>query len=180
MNNKSLTTILLVMITATLFVGCSKEPPKQQAVVLNLGEIADKTGITEQMKEHTKTINQQISEEIRALSTRLNKEIEDEKASLVDKPSEDGEKKLRTMQEQLKKQIAQIRLKGNARRTKEISSFVDNIMSVAQEVASEIGASIILKAAVVHWFDDTVDITDEVIARINRDKNTQPVNSLQN
>ena len=184
MKQKTLAAIILVMITVTLFAGCSKEPPKQQAVVLNLATVGEKTGISEQWNKHRKTINQQISEEIKTLSAKLSKEIEDEKSSLVDKPSEEGDKKIQTLLEQKKKKITQARKEGNSRRAKEISeirqSFVDDIMSFAQKVASEHGASIILTAMAVHWSDGSVDITDEVIARMNGVKDTLPAGSVQN
>lgn len=172
------------MIAVTLFTGCNNEPPKPQAVLLNMGAVGDATGITERVKERTATINQQISKEIRTLTARLNKEFEDEKASLGDKPSEEDENNIQTLQEQRKYQITQARKEGNSRRTKEISelnqSFVDEIMSVAQQVASERGASLILKDNSAFWSDGSADITDDVIARINDGGDTQSGSNIQN
>lgn len=184
MKRKILPVTILFIITVTLFAGCNNEPRKPQAVLLNMGAVGEATGITEQAKERTAIINQQISEEIKMLTAKLSKEFEYEKAALGDKPSEEDEKKIQTLQEQVNIQVTQARKEGNSRRVKEISelnqSFVDDIMSVAQQVASEHGASLILKAAATFWSDGSIDITDEVIARMNEGKDTDPGNSIQN
>ena len=181
---KQLIAIILLVLAVTLFSGCTKEPPKPQSVVINILEIAEATGFNEQIKEHTKTINQQISAEMKALSDILRKEFEGEKAGFGDNPSEEDKKKIQVLQQQLGKQIMQVRTEGNARRTEEASeirqSFVDDIMSFAQKVASEHGASIILTAMAIHWSDGSVDITNEVIDRMNSGKDTQPAGSVQN
>jgi len=170
MKQKTLTTLFLLMLTVTLLTGCNNEPLKPQFVVINIVEIAEAMGFSEQLKERTETMKQQISEEIKVLSAKLSKEFEDEKAGLGDSPSEEDEKRIRTLREQLRTQIAQARKEGNERRAKEISevrqSYLDDIMSVAQKVALEHGASIILKAMGIFWSDGAVDITDEVIGRM--------------
>ena len=170
MQQKTRTIIFLLILTITLLSGCNNEPPKPQAVVINIVAIAEAMGFDEQLKEHTETMSQQISEEIKALSDKLSKEFEDEKAGLGDSPSEEDEKKIQTLREQLRKQITQASKEGNERRAKETSevrqSYLDDIMSVAQKVALEHGASIILKAMGVFWSDGAVDITDEVIGRM--------------
>jgi len=50
-------------------------------------------------------------------------------------------------------------------------------MSVAQVVAHEHGASIILKANGVFWSFESVSITDEVIMRMSGGRETLPVDS---
>ena len=47
-------------------------------------------------------------------------------------------------------------------------------MSVAEMIANEHGASIILKANGVFWSDSSVDITDEVVERMSGGKDPQP------
>ena len=118
------------MITVTLFTGCNNEPPKPQVVLLNMGAVGDATGITERVKERMATINQQISSETRTVIARLNKEFEDEKASLGDKLSEEDEKKIQTLQEQRKYQVTQARKEEKSRRTKEISELKSKIVSL--------------------------------------------------
>jgi len=182
MKQKTLPVIILLMITVTLISGCNNEPPKPQAVLLNMGAVGDATGITEQMNELRVTIRQQNAEEVNALSAKLSKELEDEKASLGDKPSEEDENKIKALQKQQNNQILQARRAGNSKGAKEISdakqSFVDDIMSVAQKVASEHGASIILKDTAAFWFNGSVDITNEVIDRMSSDKAHQPEDSV--
>lgn len=185
MKQKTLTTILLLMLTVTLFTGCNSEPPKPQAVVIDMRAISEAGGINEKIKEHMKTVNQQISEEMKALSAKLTKELDDEKSSLGESPSDENEKKIQTLQQQLQKQFSEARQAGNARRRKERSdmgqSFIDDVMPLAQKVALEHGASIILKTnAGVFWSDGSVDITDEVIGLMPSSNNPQSVDKEQN
>jgi Skp family chaperone for outer membrane proteins len=150
MKHKTLTAVFLLMLTVTLLAGCNNEPPKPQAVVINIRTISKAAGINERIKERTETMNQQISEESKALSAKLNKELEDEKARLGDNPPEKDVKKIQTLREQLRKQINQARFAGNTRLANERSeiwqSFRDGVMPVAQVVVFERGASIILNA----------------------------------
>ena len=178
MKQKTLATIFLYMLAVNLITGCDKEPPKPQAVVINLVAIGEATGISEQMKELTEAMNQKISEEMKALSARLRKEFEDEQDSLGDNPSEEDKQRMLTLREQLKKQLIQARSETHERREKETSairqSSIDKIMSVAQVVAGEHSASIILKNMGVFWTDGSVDITDEVVTRMVGSMDTQP------
>lgn len=183
MKQKTLTAIVLLMATATLLAGCNNEPSKPQTVFMNLGTIATETGINEQITERTETLKQQLTEEMKTLSAKLNKEFEDEKAGFGDSPSEEDEKKIQALLEQLNKQIMQARYEGSEKYKKEASeirqSYLDDIMSAAQVVAVEHGASIILKAREVFWSDGSVDITDEVLGRMPGGKDTQPADSEQ-
>jgi len=170
--------ILLFILSITLFTGCSKEPPPPQAVVINLGTVAEATGINAQMKQQLQTLNQQFAAEMKQLSEELGKEIEAEKTRLGDNPSAEDEKKIQTLRQELSKRSMQARAQGNARLAKQRSeiteTYVDSIMEVAQLVAVEHGASIILKANGVFWSDATVDITDEVIARMPGSDDSEP------
>jgi Skp family chaperone for outer membrane proteins len=181
MKQQKLSTILLLVLTVTLFTGCSKEPPKPQAVVINILAISEATGINEQIKQQMETVNQQISEELKVLSDELSKKIEDEKTRLGDSPSEEEGKMLKALQQQLFKQMMQAKSEGNGKLSKaraEISqSFMDGIMLVAEQVAHEQGASIILKANGVFWSEESVDITDEVIARMPGNNDSEAADS---
>jgi Skp family chaperone for outer membrane proteins len=170
MKQQKLSALLLLVLAAALFTGCGKEPPKPQAVVINILAISEATGINEQIKQQMEAVNQQISEELKVLSDELSKEIEDEKTRIGDNPSaEDGEK-LKTLQQQLFRQMMQAKSEGNGKlaeaRAEIAQSFMDGIMLVAEKIALEHGASIILKANGVFWSEESVDITDEVIARM--------------
>jgi len=183
MKQKTHTIIILLMLTAVLLTGCDHKPPVPQAVVIDIVLIAETTGITEELKIRTETMNQQLSDEIKALSAELRKEFEDEKASFGDNPSEEDEQKIQTLQGQIRKQLIEARKEKNARHTKEMSevrqTYLDGIMSIAQMIAIEHGASIILKVMGVFWSDGSVDITEEVIERMLVGKDLQPADREQ-
>ena len=184
MKQKTPTLTLLIMLTVVLLAGCNKEPQKPQAVVIDMRAISAVAGIDEQIKEHMKIVNQQIFEEMTVLSNKFKKELEDKRASFGDSPSEDDEEKIQTRRTQLKKEYGQAQSAANARRMKERSeirqSFIDGIMPIAQKIALEYGASIILKADEgVFWSDGSVDITDEVIGLMPGSNDPQPAGKEQ-
>lgn len=172
---------LLFVLAFTLLTGCGKEPPRPQAVVINLGTVSETTGINAQMKQQLQTMNQQRSAEMQQLSEELGKEIEAEKARLGDSPSAEDEQKIKTMQQQLSKQLMQARSESNAnfakQRSELMQTYIDAIMVVAQQVAVEQGASIVLKANGVFWSDTAVDITDKVITRMPASDDSAPADS---
>ena len=178
MKLQKLSGILLFIPSIALFTGCSKEPPPPQAVVINLGTVSEATGINEQMKQQLQTLNQQFSAEMKQLSEELGKEIEAEKTRLGDNPSAEDEKKIQTLRQELSRRSMQARAEGNAKlakqRTEITQTYIDSILLVAQQVAVEHGASIIIKANGVFWSDATVDITDEVIARMPGNDDSEP------
>ena len=185
MKYKRLTAVLSLMLTAILFTGCKNEAPKPQAVVIDLPAVSEAAGIDELTKKYTETMNQQISEEIKALSAELSKQLEDEKAALGDNPSEEDDKKIQTLREQLRKQIQRARFAANDKLVKEKSkiwrSFLDDLTPVARQTALDHGASIILKSrAAVFWSDKSVDITHEVIGRMADRRHTESTDKQQN
>jgi len=181
MKQKTSSKIILLIYIATLLTGCGNEPPKPQTVVINLGTVTEKTGIKEQMENHTESLNKRLSEEMEELSARLKKEIEDENSSLGDSPSEEDEKRMQVLRGQMFRNIMQAQAEGNERLTKETAdirqSYIDDIMTIAQAVAHEHGASIILKAYGVFWSEGSVDITDEVIERMTGINDKEPADS---
>ena len=183
MKPKIHTLIILLMLIVVLFTGCDKEPPKPQSVIINIVAIAEETGINEQIKERTNTVNQQVTEEMKALSEKLRNEFESEKAGFGDNPSDEDAKKIKALREQLGKQIIEARNEANTRRTEEASeirqAYLDDIMSVARAVALAHGASIVLKAVSVFWSEESVEITDEVIRRMSEESDLQPAGSEQ-
>jgi len=184
MKQKIHTIIILLMLTAALLTGCNNEPPKPQAVVINIGMIAETTGFTEELRIRTEAMNQQISDEIKALSAELRKEIEDEKSSFGDSPSDEDKQRIQTLRGQIRKKMIEARKEKNARLTKEMTevrqSYLDDIMSIAQVIAIEHGASIILKVMGVFWSDGSVDITHEVVERMPTDKGSPHTDREQN
>ena len=118
------------------------------------------------------------------MSAELGKDIEDKKASIGSNPSKEDEQKIQTLQKQQTKKFLEARKDINERRAKEISeirqSYIDDILSMAQIIAHEHGAHIILKAVSIFWPDDSVDITDEVISRMMESKHASSVEGEQN
>ena len=179
MKQKARPAFILLVLIAALSMGCNRQPPKPQAVVINVEAVVKATGIDEQLKARMEAMKQQLSQEMKELSEMLNKEIEDKNAALGDSPSQEDQKAMQTLRGQAFTKMRQVQTEGNKRIAKETSevrqSYLDEIMSVAADVAREKGASVVLKAAAVFWSEGTVDITDQVITRMSVGKDEEPV-----
>jgi Skp family chaperone for outer membrane proteins len=164
---------LPLILVITILAGCNYQSSKPQAVVVDRRALLEAAGIDERIKRRLEQVNQEISAEIKALSDKLSKELADRKSMLGDNPSQEDMKKIQNLRQQLREQIAQARFQGNARRAKERAqirqSLIGEIVPIAEAVAREHGASIILTSqSGVFWFDESIDITDEVIAQLPR------------
>jgi Skp family chaperone for outer membrane proteins len=182
MKQKTLSVLIFLMLTATFLTGCEDEPPKPQAVTMNMVTVTEATGISEEIKKHTEEINQLFSEEMKALSIDYRNEIKAKRNSFGDNPSEEDEQEIKTLEGQLNKQFIEFRKEGRAINTEAIiairQAYLDDIMSAAQMIALEHGASIILGAKRVIWSDSSVDITDEVIEQMSDGIDPQPADPV--
>ena len=171
MKQKTLSVLIFLVLTVAFLIGCENEPPKPQAVTINMLTVAEVTGINEELKKHTEDINQQFSEEMKALSINHRNEIKAKRNSFGVNPSEEDEQEIKILEGRLNKQFIEFRKEGQAVNNEAITAirqaYIDNINSVAQMIALEHGATIILKAVGVIWSDSSVDITDEVIEQMS-------------
>jgi Skp family chaperone for outer membrane proteins len=112
------------------------------------------------------------------LSTQYKQEIEDKKASFGDNPSKEQEDELQRMTKRLQQQFNRERITANTQLNEEKNalrqSIMDIITPVVQQVATEHGATIVLKKNPVFWSEDVLDITSEVIARLPAEETRDP------
>jgi Skp family chaperone for outer membrane proteins len=166
------------MISFIALSGCNQEPPKPQAVVINLSEISNAVYLVERMKTLSDTLSQEINSEMAELSTQYKQEIEDKKASFGDNPSKEQEDELQRMTKRLQQQFNRERITANTQLNEEKNalrqSIMDIITPVVQQVATEHGATIVLKKNPVFWSEDVLDITSEVIARLPAEETRDP------
>ena len=182
MKQKILPVLIFLMLTVGFLTGCENEPPNPQAVTMNFVTVAEATGINEEIKKHTEEINQVFSEEMKALSINYRNEIKAKRNSFGDNPSEEDEQDIKILEGRLNKQFIEFRKEGQAINTEAITAirqaYRDDIMSAAQMIALEHGASIILKAMGVIWSDSSVDITVEVIEKTSDGIDPQPADPV--
>ena len=172
------TALSLLLISLIALSACNQEPAKPQAVVLNMVEATEAVNMAERMKAFTTAENQRINSEMKELGAQYMKEIEDKETSFGDEPTQEQQDELKRMRTRLQKQFNRTRMTANSQMNKEKKalrqSILDEITPIAQQVATEHGATVIIKDDSVFWSEDTLDITSEVIARLPAEETRDP------
>lgn len=165
----SFSSLLPSLCLVLLLSACNEQSPNPQTVVIDLAKALEATGLSERITQQAEAIREKHKEEMKALSFELGKQLDAEKTRYGENPGDDELAKIQTLRGQLRRQVMQARLEGNARvmkaRTDARKAFIEEIMPLAQAVARERGASIILRSTPVLWSDAGIDITPLVVSR---------------
>ena len=178
MMTRKFATLSLLLISLIALSACNQQPPKPQAVVINMLEANQAVYMADRLKALSDAESKRINAEMKELGARYMQEIEDKKASFGDSPSKEQEDELQRMTKRLQQQFNRSRMAENSQLNKDKSelrqSIMDVITPVVQQVATEHGATIVLKKNQVFWSEDALDITSEVIARLPAEETSDP------
>lgn len=171
----------LIAFSASLLLalaGCDKIPlpPSSNAsggasapalAVLDLGAVAKALGRDEVFKEQVEAAGRQLQQQLTEFTTELQEQLRAEQEKLGEAPSDEDQLQLRQKVADAQRQVQQsqaiARQKAREFQLKLANEFRDEVQPVAAEVARERGASAILIANTLMWFEPTVDITGDVI-----------------
>jgi len=170
----------LLLLSASLFLSaCDKLPGSSSllakpassagatAAVLDLSAVAKALGRDEVLKQQIQAAGEQLRQQLTEFSIGLQTKLNEEKAKLGSEPTEDERQKLReqllTAQRQVQQSQVLARQKAAQFQNQLALQFRDEIRPVAAEIARKKGASTVLLANTLLWFDAPVDITGAVI-----------------
>lgn len=177
--------LLLVLVVATGLSGCDKlqlEMPKSaqttDVAVLDLQAVAKALGRDEDFKKQLESAGKQLGEQLSKVSTDLQSQLRAEQAKIGENPSDADRGKLRQMavEAQRKFQQSQLQARQQARQfqLQLATKFRQDVQPVASEVALSKGASVIMLANSLMWFEPAIDITADVIGKMRAAKVQQP------
>ena len=174
--SKILTSLVL---TASLIglSGCDNFQTTPDSVVLDLDAIANATGQAETIKQQIENANQELNTQLATISTKLNDQLLVEKDKMGKKPSKTDKQNLEKLTIQANQKMQQAKAiasqKSQQYRAALILQLRDNVKPIAERIASNRGAKIVLTSNnSMIWFDPEIDITDEVIAEIRAKAST--------
>jgi Skp family chaperone for outer membrane proteins len=178
MITRKFATLSLLLISFIALSGCNQEPPKPQAVVINMLEVNQAVYMADRLKAFSGPESKRINTEMKELGAKYMQEIEDKKASFGDNPTKEQEDELQRMTKRLQQQFNRERMTANTRLNEEKNalrqSIMDVITPIVQQVATEHGATIVVRNNSVFWSEDVLDITSEVIARLPAEETRDP------
>jgi Skp family chaperone for outer membrane proteins len=168
----------LLLAAAVLLTGCDRMPPPfgsaatgastaPAVAVLDLAAVASALGRDDLFREQVQAAGQQLNEQLAALSSSLQTRLREEQAKLGEAPTEAEQRQLQTMLADARRQVqqgqAEARQKAARYQAQLVAQFRGEVQPVAAEVARSHGASAVVLANTVLWFEPEVDITGEVI-----------------
>ena len=168
----------LLIVAALMLSACDKIPfpsvpapapaaPAPTMAVLDLGAVAKALGRDEVFRQQVEAAGQQLRQQLGELSSNLQTRLREEQAKLGDDPSEEQRQQLQRMLAEAQRQVQQGQLVARQKATEYqaqlAQQFRAEVQPVAAELARERGASGVLLANSLLWFEPAVDITGEVI-----------------
>ena len=138
-----------------------------KAAVLDLDAVAKALGRDEVTKQQLQEAGQQLQQQLTEFSSGLQAKLNEEKTKLGSEPSADERQRLQEQLLAAQRQVQQsqvlARQKAMQFQNQLALQFRNEVRPVAAEIARKQGASTILLANTVLWFEAPVDITGAVI-----------------
>ena len=137
--------------------------------VIDLAAVAKATGQEEEIRIQAEEARNELTKQLQQLAASLEEQLKAERDKIGINPTEADTQRLQTLSIQAQQQInsaqAQAQAQASLLEQQLVNDYRDKVEPLAKDVASTLGASIVVTAdANVVWFDPAVDITDEVIA----------------
>lgn len=147
--------------------------PSCAVALVNLDRISQHLGrdkrMTSEFREKQETLNVQIA----GIKESYEREIESKRREIGSNPNEAQQAELATLQRELSERLMQIQQTAQADLAalpvKLVNEFRAELKPIAKQVAAERGCKVVLNLTdqVLLTFDESVDITEQVIARLH-------------
>ena len=160
---------ILALGLALSVVACGKTPWGEGILVVDLEAVAKATGKLEVMRQEIDGANAILTGQLQNLASQLETVLIEEQEKIGDKGSEEGKKKLQAMLVQAQQQVQNSRnialQKSQQFQSELVRSFRQDVKRVAHEIATKRGGRLVVTdSESILWLDNSIDITDEVIA----------------
>ncbi|MCH2204093.1 MAG: OmpH family outer membrane protein [Fuerstiella sp.] len=168
---KKMSCVATVLTASLLTVGCGTQHSGGVAVV-DLDRVAKELGRDVTMVQQLQQQQTGLTQKLAAVKSSFEKQLTETFEELPETPDEEQTKQLLNMKRNANIRLATYRKQAGTAleqmKNSVITSFRSEAMPVARDVAKERGLSVVLTSndSVVFTFDKTVDITDDVIARL--------------
>jgi len=168
------TSLPMAALVIGLLTGCNGITPgnkQNDSVYLDLNVVARALGRDEIIKQQQQIALDNLNIQLLQISKDLNKQLEEEKLKLGEKPGEAEKQQFNVVATNANKQLQQSQLLAKQKlitfKQQLIRDFKSEVKSVAQPIAKNRGAiSVTIIDNNILWFDPSADITDEVIATL--------------
>jgi Skp family chaperone for outer membrane proteins len=168
MNNKFIST--LVALSAGLIIsGCDQMGGNAPVAIIDLGAIAEATGQDEIIQMKAEAMREELGQQLQQVAAELDSNISAEREKMGTPPTAEEEQQLQFMTMQARQQLGEVQAQAQAQAGQAeeaiVMEFRDQVIPLAQEIAAGMGSKIVMADdSYLVWYDESLDITDEVIA----------------
>ncbi len=160
--------ISALLLSAFIVVGCGHEGGSSTAI-MDLSVIANATGQDEVILASSEEARAELGAQLQQLAMSMDQQIAAQQAEMGANPTPEQQAQLQQMTMQARQQLgeaqSQAQVQANQIEESLINEFRKEIQPLVEEIAASKGASIVLlQDASIFWSQDSLDITDEVIA----------------
>ncbi len=172
--SRTLGMLLLMLVALT---GC--QPPGHSPVaIVDLDAVARALGRDDVIAQQINAANEQLSSQVLQIAKTLQEQLREQQAQIGEAGEQADQSQLEARTAEANRQLQATQQEARQRaalfRTAVVNEFRNEVAPVAQQIAVDRGARIVLTSAVpTVWFDAEIDITDEVIAQM-RAQGSQP------
>lgn len=166
---KTLSLFMAVLIGAVTLAACDQTGGGTPAVVVDLAAIAEATGEDVLIQQKSQAVREELSQQLQRVAADLDSQINAERERIGASPTAEEQQQLDMLAVQARQQLSEAQQQAQTQATQIEQTLVDefraDVMPLAQEIAAAKGAKIVVaKDVYLVWYDETLDITDAVIA----------------
>ncbi|MEO0973537.1 MAG: OmpH family outer membrane protein [Pseudomonadota bacterium] len=165
----------LAVIGLALLAGCT--PPPAPIAVIDLQVIARALGRDDVMSQQITVVNETLRQQLQSAAEQLREQLQAEQDALGDDATDEDQQRfdqlLSTANQRLEESQRTVQLRSSQFQQAVVADFRREVTAIAREIAASEGAQAVLLSTNTSllWYDSTIDITEEVIARMReRDK----------
>jgi len=168
--------VLILSLLAMLMVGCNGIMSNGKSTLfVDLTVVAKALGRNEMVNTQLASAEKQLNEQLKAIAIDLNKQVKDKQKTLTKKSKDKDKQRVnefaKQAQQTMQNRKSEAQKKINQLKINLVNKFRDDVKAVAEPIAKKAGAkSVMVVSADALWFDSSVDITDEVIAKMREVK----------
>jgi len=167
----------VMLILLAWAAGCERKAPPAstspagRSVVVDLDAVAKAVGRMETITQQIRQANQSLLAQRAKLAQDMERQIKEAIEKAGDKPTDDQKKEIQQMRFNANQRMQmidlEVRQKSGQVRATAITAFRDEVRPVAERLARERRAGVVLTSTEqVLWFDPENDITSDVIAAL--------------
>ncbi len=172
---------MIMLVLFSLFIhGCatqasSSNQPNQTVLLIDLSELAKATGKQEKLNKQMKHAENQISEQMNELKSKIKVQLEAEQAKASAAATKEAEQQFQMFLGQAQQQLQAAQIAANSKiqeyRVKLLDKYKREIKPHAEKLAKARNASLVQYVdEKTLWFNPSVDITQAMIKILNSEK----------